>query len=120
MRRLRLVNDDETEQMDLLHGPLRVTNWGWTTQPSSLKQRERALPFGNQAASVGYGSVIESLTLTAMGCQDAIRDAIHDLETFLENAAAHHDDPLVYSPQWLEWITPGEQPKRSLLTGGTW
>jgi len=118
--RLRLVNDDETEELDLLHGPLRVANWGWTTQPAPLKQSELVLPFGNQASSVGYSPAIESLSLATFGCQDDIRQAVRSLETFLENAAAHHDDPLVYSPQWIEWITPGEAPKRSLLTGGTW
>lgn len=118
MYKLRLINDDESQVIDLLHGPLRVYNWGWSPKFTSLRQRGVNLPFGYQTTSVGYGAVTETFSLQAVGCPEDIRLAVKCLEVFLEGAAAHMDDPLVENAHWLEWSAGGEDPKRSLVTGG--
>lgn len=118
MYKLRLINDDASEVIDLLHGPLRVYNWGWSPKFTSLRQRGVNLPFGYQTTSVGYGAVTETFSLSVEGCADDIRDRVAEVERFLEGAAAHMDDPLVENAHWLEWSAGGEDPKRSLVTGG--
>lgn len=119
-QRLFLTNNDGTETIDLLTGVLRVTNWGWSTQPTSLQQRVTALPFGIQANSLGYPQVIETFNVVATGCQDDIRDAIRQIEVFLEHAKAYMDDPVYHDPHWLQWQSEGEDKKRSLISGGGW
>ena len=118
MYKLMLTNDDGSEVIDLLHGPLRVYNWGWSPKFTSLRQRAVNLPFGYQTTSVGYGAVTETFSLSVEGCADDIRDRVAQLERFLEGAAAHMDDPLVENAHWLEWSSGGEEAKRSLVTGG--
>jgi hypothetical protein len=119
-QRLLLTNNDGTETIDLLAGSLRVMNWGWDTQPTSLQQRITQLPFGIQASSLGYPQVVETLSLATFGCQDEIRAAIRELEEFLENAKSYMDDPVDGDPHWLEWRSKGEAGKRALVCGGTW
>lgn len=119
-QRLFLTNNDGSEIINLLSGVLKVTNWGWDTQPTALQQRITQLPFGIQASSLGYPQVVETLAVMASGCQDDIRDAIRQLEEFLENAKAYMDDPVYHDPHWLQWQSEGEDEKRSLICGGTW
>lgn len=118
MYKLRLINDDESEIIDLLHGPVRLHDWGWAPKFTSLSQRGVNLPFGYQTTSVGYGAVTETFSVIVEGCADEIRDRVAEVERFLEGAAAHMDDPLVENAHWLEWSAGGEDPKRSLVTGG--
>jgi len=78
MYKLMLTNDDGSEVIDLLHGPLRVYNWGWSPKFTSLRQRAVNLPFGYQTTSVGYGAVTETFSLSVEGCADDIRDRVID------------------------------------------
>lgn len=115
---LRLANYDRDTFFDLLYGVLRIRNWGWNYTPASRGFNAVGLPQGARGGYTSYNPITETFEMATFDCD--IRGVVQQLENFLEDAAAWHDDRQTDQSIWLEWITNTEEGRRSLLFGGKW